>query len=601
MKIKYYYREFIDLLLLCSFWIILIGLFFPESIGQYAYLPFSISILHVFLLRVAGNYQGSWQYLNLYFLGILFITTMLFVCTFYFWQWPSSEAIGTKEIFSTLSTGFSLYALLFLHRIYWYFRLNPEYIRKKTGECPVLLYGAGSVTMHLLQDLNTGDLIGKYHIAAIVDNDPQKTGSRIGPYKIEKGGQIPQLVEKHAIREIWLTMPITPEVMQKLFETLQKFSITYKVVPRKFDHIAPDIRNARIEDLVQRPEIKLSRDPLYEIFSKKRVLVTGAAGSIGREISRQIASLNVKRLVLIDQNEHGVYELEQEFGHEPHIINYIADIRNQKRITEIIQQEKPQIVFHAAAYKHVPLMERNFKEAVNTNILGTYNLLYCLEKYITGIKNKESLKFINISTDKAVSPENIMGLTKRICELIVYNMYRRLSRKKIPFEAVSVRFGNVLSSSGSVVPLFWSQIEKGGPLTVTDPDMERFFMTIPEAVNLVLHAAIIAHGDDILALDMGQPVKIVELAERLILLSGHQPYKDIDIRFTGIRPGEKLKEELFWTKNSVQTDNPYIFRSQDDLSKIKINEMIKKINAAMLESHSMKWWKNFLKQYSNLK
>jgi FlaA1/EpsC-like NDP-sugar epimerase len=594
-KIIYYSREIFDLFIINIFWIFYC--FSHNQQNDEIIFLITLSLAQVVFLVITRVYKTGWEYINLYHFSILYLSSFLAIATLgtynYFYK---NEAQNLTWIYA--ATFFSLSFILTLHRLYWYFKLNPEYIRKKIGDRSVIMYGAGTVTMHLLQDLQTGDLIGKYHLAAIVDNDPEKIGSRIGPYKIENGNDIQKIIEKYKAREIWLTMPVNSGFMQNLFKKLQKYSLLYKVVPRKYEHIIPDIRSLRIEDLIQRPEIKLSQEPLTKIFSGKRILITGAAGSIGREITIQIAALNPRRLILLDQNEHGIFELDRKYSGNENIQCHIADITNKKRILEIFSSEKPEVIFHAAAYKHVPMMEKNFKAAIETNILGTFALLTSAIEMLETRKPGSEFKFINISTDKAVSPENIMGITKRIAELMVYNIFRKY-QTKWNCNAVSVRFGNVLGSSGSVVPLFWEQIQNGGPLTVTHPDMERFFMTIPEAVRLVLHASIEARHEDILALDMGKPVKIVELAERLILLSGYTPHKDIKIEFTEIRPGEKLKEEVFWTKNSTQTDNPYIFRSSEELSVININQLIANIKTEIENKHSLSWWKEYLKQYLN--
>ncbi|MCB1148493.1 MAG: polysaccharide biosynthesis protein, partial [Leptospiraceae bacterium] len=309
---------------------------------------------------------------------------------------------------------------------------------------------------------------------------------------------------------------------------------------------------------------------------------------------RQVLQYKPVRVVLFDQWEYGVYQLNQHYNFE-NVHCVLGDIRDEERLLSIMENEKPEIIFHAAAYKHVPLLETNFIEALKTNILGTATLLKSIVHWLSLGKTVGPVKLVNISTDKAVEPENIMGLSKRISELLVYNVAREFGSQDL--QTVSVRFGNVLGSSGSVVPLFLEQIHKGLPLTVTHPDMERFFMTIPEAVNLVLHALTVSSGQDILALDMGKSVKILELAERIILLSGYIPHKDIKIEFTGIRPGEKMKEELFWEKDSVRTDNPYIFRSEKDLKVLNVEEFIDKTVEALENNKSLGWFKDYLRQY----
>ncbi|MBX3721817.1 MAG: polysaccharide biosynthesis protein [Turneriella sp.] len=549
------------------------------------------AVAHVGILAALRLYRANLKYLNFFSLRTLFFVALLFAaatqaCWFYNGRiYPVHAVIlfSTQNIFTLL------------HRLFWYFRLNPEALVKKQGLTPVIIYGAGTVAHHLLEDLSAEDLLGKYQIAAIVDNDPDKVGGHVGPYKIFNGTALRALVEKHQAKEIWFTMPAKPDFLKQVMDTLAGLTVAYKVIPRKLHEFAPDIRNLRIEDLIRRPEIRLDEKPVEETIRDKRILITGAAGSIGRELSRQIAALQPARLTLIDQWEHGVYQLEQEFRNE-NIFCAVADIRNERRLIDIITTEKPQIIFHAAAYKHVPLMETNHLQAIDTNILGTSHLILAADKYAATLPPGETVRIVNISTDKAVAPENIMGITKRIAELLMYNLAHLGSGR---LKTVSVRFGNVLGSSGSVVPLFWEQIQQGGPLTVTHPDMERFFMTIPEAVRLVLQAAALRdESEGILALDMGKPVRIVELAERLILLAGKKPHSEVPIVFTGIRPGEKLKEELFWEKDSVQTAIPFIFKSTSDVKTVDIGNFLQLLKSALEENRSRSWYREFLLKYA---
>lgn len=598
MKVKYRLREILDFSILFFFWLLYYRFFSGGPIDSLGWFEVSgFALLEVLVFLFLGIYRTDWQFINFFHTISILIINALFLLVFTGLQYRVSitEESVHKFIFGYFGLSFAVLS----NRLFWYYFLNPGNRRKKTGDTSVILYGAGTVAMHLLEDLRTGDLIDRFHISGIIDNNPEKIGSRLGPYKVQDAKKIVWLVDKYKVKEIWLTMPVSTAVVDDLFSKLSDVSVLYKVVPRRFDQIIPDIRGLRIEDLVQRPAIHLSQKPLEGVFKGKRILITGAAGSIGSEIARQLRSFNVGRLVLLDQNERGVYDLEREFGNDKRVVCHIADIRNKKRILEIISAEKPHMIFHAAAYKHVPLMEKNYLEAVETNIFGTHNLLSSAKEYLEKQPSAPALKVINISTDKAVSPENIMGISKRISELLVYNAALKKAAGKKPkkMQTVSVRFGNVLSSSGSVVPLFWEQIQNGGPVTVTHPDMERFFMTVPEAVNLVLHGVLESSDNSILALDMGSPVKILNMAERLILLSGRIPHRDIKIEFTGIRPGEKLKEELFWTTNSVKTNNPYIFKSGEDLKAIQTESMLKKILQAQREKKSLHWWKSFLKQF----
>lgn len=549
------------------------------------------AFLHVALLAAFRLYRANLKYLNFFSLRSLFLVSVLCSAATQVGWFFDRRLFPVEAAFLFCAQNI----LTLLHRLFWYFRLNPESLVKKQGLTPVIIYGAGTVAHHLLEDLSAEDLLGKYQIAAIVDNDPDKTGGHVGPYRIFTGGDLRRLSEKFQAKEIWFTMPAKPDFLKQVMDALNGLSVAYKVIPRKLHEFAPDIRNLRIEDLIRRPEIRLDEKPVEETIRGRRILITGAAGSIGRELSRQIATLSPARLTLVDQWEHGVYQLEQEFSGE-NIFCAVADVRNERRLSDIITTEKPQIIFHAAAYKHVPLMETNHLQAIDTNILGTSHLIGAAQKYADSLPQGEVVRIVNISTDKAVAPENIMGITKRIAELLMHNLGRTSGGR---LKTVSVRFGNVLGSSGSVVPLFWEQIQKGGPLTVTHPDMERFFMTIPEAVRLVLQAASLGdQSQGILALDMGKPVRIVELAERLILLAGKKPHSEIPITFTGIRPGEKLKEELFWEKDSVQTSIPFIFRSTSDVRDLDILDFLRLLKAALEENRSRSWYREFLLKFA---
>ena len=321
-----------------------------------------------------------------------------------------------------------------------------------------------------------------------------------------------------------------------------------KVLPGLYQMIKGEVsisklRKVEIEDLLGREPIRIQLDEIMDYVAGKTVLVTGGGGSIGSELCRQIAAHEPKRLIIVDIYENNAYEIQQELKRrypELDLVVLIASVRNTHRINSIFETYRPDIVYHAAAHKHVPLMEDSPNEAIKNNVFGTYKTAMAADRY--GVK-----RFVLISTDKAVNPTNIMGASKRICEMVIQMMNNRSET-----DFVAVRFGNVLGSNGSVIPLFKKQIENGGPVTVTHPDIIRYFMTIPEAVSLVLQAGALAKGGEIFVLDMGEPVKILDLALNLIRLSGYKPYEDIDIEFTGLRPGEKLYEELLMSEEGLQ-------------------------------------------------
>ena len=314
------------------------------------------------------------------------------------------------------------------------------------------------------------------------------------------------------------------------------------------------VRDIKVEDLLGREPIKFDNEDIKSFLSDKVCMVTGGGGSIGSELVRQIAKYSPKQVIIVDIYENNAYDIQQEltmeYGDSLNLVTLIASVRDYYRMNQIFQRYKPQIVFHAAAHKHVPLMEVSPMEAIKNNVVGTFNTATLAQYH-------EAEKFIMISTDKAVNPTNVMGASKRCCEMIMQYLAQEHDGKT---EFVTTRFGNVLGSNGSVIPLFKRQIEQGKPVTVTHPDIIRYFMTIPEAVSLVLEAAALAHGGEIFVLDMGQPVRIVTLAENLIRMYGKIPYKDVEIKFTGLRPGEKIKEELLMNEEGLKkTSNELIF------------------------------------------
>lgn len=406
----------------------------------------------------------------------------------------------------------------------------------------ILIIGAGEAGTGLVKDFQKNSY--KFgNPVAIIDDDTAKTGLLInGTPVVGTCSDIEQICSEYSIDEIIFCIPsVSDERKREILDAAVKTGVTVKIAP-DISEIAnakisyKEVRNVDILDLLSRPEIKLNPD-ICKYVTGKTVLVTGGGGSIGSELCRQIARYSPENIVIFDIYENNAYALKNsldlKYYGNPKIEIRIGSVREYKRLEEIFEEFHPSCVFHAAAHKHVPLMEDSPYEAIKNNILGTYNTALCAEKFKVD-------NFVLLSTDKAVNPTNVMGATKRCCELIVQHFSKISTHTKF----AAVRFGNVLGSNGSVIPLFKEQLKKGGPLTVTHPDITRYFMTIPEAAQLVVQAGGLAKGGEIFVLDMGEPVKIVSLAEKLIKLSGFEPYVDIDIQFTGLRPGEKLYEEL---------------------------------------------------------
>ena len=407
----------------------------------------------------------------------------------------------------------------------------------------VLIVGAGAAGEALVRELSRNRHSG-YVPVGFVDDDQAKRGMEIhGVRVLAKPGRIAQVVEERDVDLIVLAMPsATPAARRTILGHCQRARVPVRTMPELGELIsgqadALDLRALSIEDLLGRQAVSLDWEQIREGITDKTVLVTGGAGSIGAELCRQLARLKPRRLVVVDQNEYGLYLADTELraGYEDlDLAVFLRDICDRTAMDELFAREKPEIVFHAAAYKHVPLLEDQVREAVRNNVLGTRTVAECAVKAKTAA-------VVLISTDKAVNPTNVMGATKRLAEIYCQNANQHADETRF----VTVRFGNVLGSAGSVVPRFRQQISDGGPVTVTHPDIERYFMTIPEATQLILQAGADGNGGEIFVLDMGEPVKIVYLAEQMITLAGLRPREDVDIVFTGLRPGEKLYEELF--------------------------------------------------------
>ncbi len=417
----------------------------------------------------------------------------------------------------------------------------------------VLVVGAGDAGAILGREL-AKPATPQRKIVGYIDDDPSKQGSLIyGAKVLGRREKIPSLVEELGVQEVIVAMPSAPpEITKDIIEICQGLGVKISALPRLTDLAGKNfeinmVKEIEIEDLLGRPEVKLETDKIREYLFGKKVLVTGAGGSIGSEICRQVAAFSPSMLVMLGHGENSIFTtrmaLENDFP-DLRCESVIADVRDSARIRDVFAVFRPNVVFHAAAHKHVPLMEGNVTEALKTNVFGTLNVARAAKTY-------EAEKFVMISTDKAVNPTSIMGVSKRIAEMVVRSMNEEAGKTSF----VSVRFGNVLGSSGSVVPTFKQQIARGGPVTVTHPEMKRYFMTIKEAVQLVLQAGTMGKGGEIFVLDMGKPVKIVDLAEQMIKLSGHIPYTEIPIVFSGIRPGEKLFEEILTAEEGTTATN----------------------------------------------
>ena len=426
-------------------------------------------------------------------------------------------------------------------------RLGTRMFREKTRfaldeKKGVFIYGAGDAGELLLRDmLKNPDYT--HQALGFIDDDERKKGLKIHSVPVLGSGvELERLIHNYSPEEIIIAIPSAkPFQIRKIMSECKKYSVILKTLPSLRDVIKGQvllnqIRDISIEDLLFREPVKINPENIRDLVCGKRVLVTGAAGSIGSELCRQILKHNPRHLILYDRSENGLFYLDRELG-EKYSRDFfsivIGDIGDMNRLYMKFKKYRPEIVFHAAAYKHVPLMEDNLIEGLKNNVFGTWNVMELSEQFAIET-------FVQISTDKVVNPTSIMGATKRIAEMAVRQM-NKISQTRF----IVVRFGNVLGSSGSVVPLFKEQIQKGGPVTVTHPDIQRYFMTIPEAVQLVLQAASMGQGGEVFVLDMGEQIKIVDLARNMITLSGLMPDKDIKIIFTGLRPGEKLYEELF--------------------------------------------------------
>ena len=467
--------------------------------------------------------------------------------------------MGTKAVPDSYYFLYFFFLLSFLFAIrfsYRFFRSRKHKLQNRKNSVSVMIIGAGEAGNAIIKEIVTSNY-STMVIRCIIDDDKNKWGSFIQGIKVVGGrDKIIESADLYDIDEILLAIPsASPTQIRELLEICKETNCKLRSLPGLYQLANGDVnvsklRDVEVEDLLGREPIRVDIDSILGYVQNKVVLVTGGGGSIGSELCRQIAGHRPAQLIVFDIYENNAYDLQQELKEkfpELNLTVLIGSVRNTNRINAVFETYHPDIVYHAAAHKHVPLMEDSPNEAVKNNVFGTW-------KTAMAAAENHAEKFVMISTDKAVNPTNIMGASKRICEMIVQTFNRHYET-----EFVAVRFGNVLGSNGSVIPLFKKQIAAGGPVTVTHPDIIRYFMTIPEAVSLVLQAGAYAKGGEIFVLDMGEPVKILDLAKNLIRLSGYRVDEDIKIVFTGLRPGEKLYEELLMEEEGLQdTDNRLI-------------------------------------------
>lgn len=561
------------LLFLCDFCLWNVSYYISFVVNKSSFIlkgweePFMWGLLFINIIFTAvflcfRLYDKMWRYADIedfFYAGIASLTANLVFMSF-------TMIIGTDE--NRLNYGARIYIIMsllstfltFIFRLVY--RLNKIIERKNTSNKNrrrLMIVGGGEGAATVLSELAKSPE-NEYVPICLVDDDPEKIGRRIGGVKIEGSTyDIPEICEREDIEVILFTISqINLADKKRILDICAKTHLEVKIIPNVYGlikdgaSVTSKIRQVEVEDLLGREPIVFDTEKYGAYITGQTVLVTGGGGSIGSELCRQIAKLSPKKLIILDIYENNAYEIQQELIRQYHeklnLDTQIASVRDKRKLDYLFSQNKIDVIFHAAAHKHVPLMETTPEEAVKNNVFGTLNLVLLADKY-------HVKKFVQISTDKAVNPTNIMGATKRICEMIVQTMDKQSETK-----FVAVRFGNVLGSNGSVIPLFKEQIREGGPVTVTHPDIIRFFMTIPEAVSLVLTAGGLAKGGEIFILDMGEPVKILTLAENLIRLSGFKPYEDIPIEFTCLRPGEKLYEEILLNEEGMKkTANKKIF------------------------------------------
>ena len=526
-----------------------------ENACKYAAVNILITVAVFAFLKL---YSSLWQYASVQEMLNVFVACLLSA---------GAQSVGMHMFLWSMPRSYYILYFFFLLGLIFFGRFfyrgvrvvrNSYAMGRDSQAVPTMIIGAGDTASLLIKDMNNSKVVRNY-VACVVDSDPRKIGNNIlGAPIVGNDEHIPWAVEKYGVKEIFIAIPNLSAARKKeIIEICKDTGCKLKILPSMAQIVNEDVtvskfREVEIEDLLGREPVKTKLDEIMGYISNRVILVTGGGGSIGSELCRQIAAHKPKQLIILDIYENTTYNLQLELKRNFPELNLevlIGSVRNTHRVDTIFATYHPDIVFHAAAHKHVPLMEDNPNEAIKNNVFGTLNVARAAGENGTS-------RMVLISTDKAVNPTNIMGASKRICEMIIQGMQRRYPQTNY----VAVRFGNVLGSNGSVIPLFKKQIAEGGPVTVTDKNIIRYFMTIPEAVSLVLQAGAYAKGGEIFVLDMGEPVKIDDMARNLIRLSGYEPDVDIQIVYTGLRPGEKMYEECLKKEEGLQkTENDLIF------------------------------------------
>ena len=547
---------------------------YMSSVEHYMIINVITTVIIFLLLNL---YNRVWSYASLYEMLLIVCAAMLST---------AFQAFGFSLLYLPIPRSYYFFYFILLSITTLITRFSYRILHtmqngiKKSAKHSrnTIVIGAGEAGNMIIKELKSSKYLNQ-KVVCVIDDNPSKKGKYIHGIRIVGGrDMIQEAAKKYDAEEIILAIPSAGnKATRDILRICNLTDCKLKILPGMYQLINDEVgvsnlREVSIEDLLGRDTINIDMESVGQYVSNKRVLVTGGGGSIGSELCRQIAAHNPKLLIIFDIYENNAYDIQQELVRKYPNLKLevlIGSVRNTSRIESVMEYYRPDVVFHAAAHKHVPLMEVSPNEAIKNNVFGTYRTAQAADKY--GVE-----KFVLISTDKAVNPTNVMGASKRMCEMVIQMMNRQ---SKTNF--VAVRFGNVLGSNGSVIPLFKKQIAEGGPVTVTDPNIIRYFMTIPEAVSLVLQAGAYARGGEIFVLDMGEPVKIVDLATNLIKLSGYKPGEDIEIKFTGLRPGEKMYEELLMNEEGLKkTANKMIYIGKpiefdDDIFKKQLDKIYK--------------------------